>query len=266
MKLTEGTSSRQHPGTMWHKTGRPRRVRCTVKSDPIQTNPGKEGVLKEPLGMLTEVLLRPRWWAVGCSEGAESKEARRQSQTMTHECRRGQSLKGEVPRPVTPRPCHVMTSSPRLCTSCGRRQSQAPPCMRRLVGNEPPVRFKQVWLPTPPRKSCSPRLQKQNSTVGQPTYAQIPNHTTQNACSTPSQSNKKDAKTEASTQFEKPNNDLTTHKAQHTQTRVKTESTAQHASQHTKDKCATTQTNKSATSKPLAVSPKPRPLLHPRKP
>ncbi|XP_064829033.1 INSYN2B protein-like [Oncorhynchus masou masou] len=113
-----------------------------------------------------------------CTEGAEGNEPIR-------ERRRVQSLRGEKSRPglrsgslsqsvsshaTPPRPCRMMTSSsPRLCGTCGRRQSQAPPiCMatacRRRAANQ--ITESQT-LPIPPRKKsvntkpASPVLQTQ---------------------------------------------------------------------------------------------------------
>ncbi|XP_048043876.1 protein INSYN2B [Megalobrama amblycephala] len=259
----------------------------TGKVNPNQT--GLRGSLKRTPRYVNGSVVASEVVGGVCSEGAESEEARRQSQTITRDCRRGQSLKGEASRPslhcgsvgsyaTPPRPCRMMTSSPKLCASCGRRQSQAPPCMAPACRKRAASQVQaSMTLPMPPRKCCSPRLQKQNSTVAQPTYAQIPNNIThtQNAttCSTPSQSNKKDAlaKTEASTQSEKPKNDSTKHKTQHTQTQVthtaKTESTTQHASQKTKDKCVTTQTHTSvsATSKTIGCESQATPTLPPKK-
>ncbi|XP_016142555.1 protein FAM196B [Sinocyclocheilus grahami] len=251
------------------RTSHESEVYCQIKANPNQSGP--RGSLKRTPQYVNGSIVAPEVVGGVCSEGAESEEARRQSQTMTRECRRGQSLKGEASRPAAssyttpPRPCRMMTSSPRLCASCGRRQSQAPPCMAPACRKRAASQVQaSITLLTPPRKSCSPRLEKQNSTVAQPTYVQIPNHTTPNTCSTPVQSNKKDAKTEEFTQSEKLKNDLTRHKMQHTQTRVKTESTAQHASQDTKDKCATTQTHKSATSKLIGCESQTTPTAPPK--
>ncbi|RXN28398.1 protein FAM196B-like [Labeo rohita] len=258
------TASRNH--VTQDRTSQESEVYCQIKANPNQSVP--RGSLKRTPRYVNGSIVAPEVVGGVCSEGAESEEVRRQSQTTTRECRRGQSLKGEASRPAigsyttAPRPCRVMTSSPRLCTSCGRRQSQAPPCMAPACRKRAASQVQaSMTLPTPPRKSCSPRLQKRNSAVAQPTYAQIPNHTTQNACSAPLQSTKKDVKTEASTQSEKSKNGLTTHKTQHTQTRVKTESTAQ----DTKDKCATTQTHKSATSKPIGCESQATPTPPPKK-
>ncbi|XP_077103367.1 uncharacterized protein insyn2b [Siphateles boraxobius] len=261
-------------------------VYCQIKVNPNQS--GLRGSLKRTPRYVNGSVVAPEVVGGVCSEGAESEEARRQSQTMTRDCRRGQSLRGESSRPslhygnvgsyaTPPRPCRMMTSSPKLCMSCGRRQSQAPPCMAAACRKRAASQVQaSMTLPTAPSKCGSPRLQKRNSTLAQPTYAQIPNRTTdtQNeTCSTPSQHNKKDtlAKTEGSTQSEKPKSDSTTHKTQHTQTRVthttKTESTTQHASQKTKDKCATTQTHTpvSATSKSIGCESKATPTLPPKK-
>ncbi|XP_043113266.1 INSYN2B protein [Puntigrus tetrazona] len=246
------------------RTSQESEVYCQIKANPNQS--GQRGSLKRTPRYVNGSIVAPEVVGGVCSEGAESEEARRQSQTMTRECRRGHSLKGEAARPSTgpyntpPRTCRAMTSSPRLCASCGRRQSQAPPCMAPACRKRAASQVQaSMTLPTPPRKSCSPRLQKRNSTVGQPTYAQIPNHTVQNACSTPLQSNKKDARTEASTHSEKPSNDSTTHKMQR---RVKTESIAQ---QDTKDKCAITQTHQSATSKTIGCESQATPTPPPKK-
>ncbi|XP_067313014.1 protein INSYN2B [Pseudorasbora parva] len=272
------------------RTSQESEVYCQINA--VKVNPSQSGLrgsLKRTPRYVNGSVVAPEVVGEVCSEGAESEEARRQSQPMTRDCRRGQSLKGEASRPslqcgsvgsyaTPPRPCRMMTSSPKLCGSCGRRQSQAPPCMAAACRKRAASQVQaSMTLPTPPRKCCSPRLQKRNSTVAQPTYAQIPNHATdmQNTttCSTPSQYNKQDAlaKTEAPTQSEKPKNDSTTHKTQHTQTRVthttKTELTAQHASQNTKDKCVTTQTHTSvsATSKPIGCESKATPTLPPKK-
>uniref|UniRef100_A0A8C2GFJ2 Protein FAM196B n=1 Tax=Cyprinus carpio TaxID=7962 RepID=A0A8C2GFJ2_CYPCA len=248
------------------RTSQESEVYCQIKANPNQFRP--RGSLKRTPRYVNGSIVASEVVGGVCSEGVESEEARRQSQTMTHECRRGQLLKGEASRPAAssyttpPRPCRMMTSSPRLCASCGRRQSQAPPCITPACRKRAASQVQaSMTLPPPPRKGCSPGLQKQNSTVAQPTYAQIPNHTMQNACSTPLQSHKKDPKTEAFTQSEKAKNDLTT---QHTQTRVKTESTTQHASQDTKNKCTTTQKHKSATFKPIGCESQATPTPPPK--
>ncbi|XP_070993679.1 mucin-4-like [Oncorhynchus clarkii lewisi] len=112
-----------------------------------------------------------------CTEGAEGNEPIR-------ERRRVQSLRGEKSRPglrsgslsqsvsshaTPPRPCRMMTSSsPRLCGTCGRRQSQAPPiCMatacRRRAANQ--ITESQT-LPIPPRKkSVLPNQNRKDSPV-----------------------------------------------------------------------------------------------------
>lgn len=96
-----------------------------------------------------------------CSEGAEGTEP-------IHDKRRVQSLRGEGSRPTLrsgnacvsthatpPRPCRMMTtSSPRLCGTCGRRQSQVPttcmaPACRRRAANQ--ITASQT-LPNPARK------------------------------------------------------------------------------------------------------------------
>ncbi|XP_059378002.1 INSYN2B protein-like [Carassius carassius] len=251
------------------RTSQESEVYCQIKANPNQFRP--RGSLKRTPRYVNGSIVASEVVGGVCSEGAESEEARRQSQTMTHECKRGQLLKGEASRPTTdsyttpPHPCRMMPSSPRLCASCGRRQSQAPPCITPACQKRAASHV-QATMTLPPllRKGCSPCLQKQNSTVAQPTYTQIANHTMQNAFSTPLQSNKKDPKTEAFTQSEKAKNDLT---MQHTQTRVKTESIAQLTSQDRKNKCTTTQKHKSATPtlppkqdlKPIQVKYKPVP-------
>ncbi|XP_041694595.1 uncharacterized protein LOC121532866 [Coregonus clupeaformis] len=112
-----------------------------------------------------------------CTEGAEGNEPIR-------ERRRVQSLRGEESRPALrsgsvsqsvsshatpPRPCRMMkSSSPRLCGTCGRRQSQAPPtCMatacRRRMANQ--ITESQT-LPIPPRKkSVLPNQNRRDSPV-----------------------------------------------------------------------------------------------------
>ncbi|KAJ8015351.1 hypothetical protein DPEC_G00025210 [Dallia pectoralis] len=106
-----------------------------------------------------------------CTDSAEGNEPIREK-------RRVQSLRGEESRPAQrsgsvthsvtshvtpPRPCRMVTSSsPRLCGTCGRRQSQAPPtCMatacRRRAANQ--ITESQT-LPNPPRKQTV--LPKQN--------------------------------------------------------------------------------------------------------
>lgn len=255
-------------------------VYCQIKNNPDQS--GTSGSLRRSSRYTNGSVVAPEVVGGVCSEGAETEDARRQP--ITRDCRRGQSLKDERSRPVvpcagscatTPRPCRMMASSPRLCTACGRRQSQVPPCMAPACRKRAASQVQaSATLPTPPRKTSSPGLRKRNSTVAQPTYAQIPNthnHQTPSVTHTPPETNKKDPqrKTDASTLKKAserpktcPNESTTqlrqahdkTRKTQHTQT---TERTAQPSSQ---DKRTTTETHiplvspASDTCKPTAPS------------
>nr|XP_005173123.1 protein FAM196B-like [Danio rerio] len=250
------TKSRNAPQD---QTSNESEVYCQIKVNSNQS--ALRGSLKRAPRYVNGSVVAPEVVGGVCSEGAEPDEARRQSQTITRECRRGQSLKGEAARPsissctTPPRPCRMMTSSPRMCASCGRRQSQAPPCMAPACRKRAASQVQaSMTLPMPPRRSCTPQMQKRNSTVVQPTYAQISNHVAQNATSsTPLQSNKKEvrAKTELS--------NSTTHKTQHTQTRVT--HTAKTEAAHTKDKCAVQKT----VSKPIGCESQATPTLPPKK-
>ncbi|XP_052005642.1 INSYN2B protein [Xyrauchen texanus] len=241
---------------------------CQIKVNPNQSE--LRGSLKRTPRYANGSIVAPEVVGGVCSEGAESDEARCQSQQITQDCRRGQSLKGEGSRPVThcpyatpPRPCRMMTSSPRLCGNCGRRQSQAPPCMapacRKRAASQVQV---STMIPMPLRKSCTGRMPKLNSTVTQPTYAQIPNtHNQQTQSATqynslPSRSSKKDMQTKTSDEPKTCQNDSSTqqtHKTQHTQT-TKTQPTSQDA---------TTETSKPQTSSvsPVSATSKPTPPL-----
>ncbi|XP_055033771.2 uncharacterized protein insyn2b [Misgurnus anguillicaudatus] len=252
-------------------------VYCQINTVEMNSNQsGPRGSLKRTPRYTNGSVVAPEVVGGVCSEGAETEDARRQCQTMARDHKRGQSLKGERSRPVvnyasssstTPRPCRTMALSPRLCGACGRRQSQAPPCMAPACRKRA---ASQVTLPTPPRKSSLPGLQKRNSTVAQPTYAQIPNiHNRQLHCeSTTSPSNQKDIQTkseasalkktskmchnESTTQLKQSQAHDKTHKTQHTQP---TECTAQRITHDTpvRDKCTTTEKHG-----PLAC-PKPLP-------
>nr|XP_029517689.1 inhibitory synaptic factor 2A-like [Oncorhynchus nerka] len=138
-------------------------VYCQIKT--IRTNPRESGHRssgKRTSRYTNGSVVAPEVVGGVCTEGAEGNEPIR-------ERRRVQSLRGEESRPVLrsgsvshsvsshatpPRPCRMMTSSPRLCGTCGRRQSQAPPtCMatacRRRAANK--ITESQT-LPNPPRK------------------------------------------------------------------------------------------------------------------
>uniref|UniRef100_A0A3Q3RMS9 Uncharacterized protein n=1 Tax=Mastacembelus armatus TaxID=205130 RepID=A0A3Q3RMS9_9TELE len=107
-----------------------------------------------------------------CTEATESKEP-------TKEKRRVQSLRGEGHRSVLktgsvcttvhatpPRPCRVITSSPHLCGTCGRRRSQITPCTgacRRRPVNQ--ITASQT-LPHPLRKpSVAPNQSRKGSAM-----------------------------------------------------------------------------------------------------
>ncbi|XP_055782641.1 mucin-5B-like [Salvelinus fontinalis] len=139
-------------------------VYCQIKT--IRTNPRESGHRssgKRTSRYTNGSVVAPEVVGGVCTEGAEWNEPIR-------ERRRVQSLRGEESRPVLrsgsvsqsvsshvtpPRPCRMMTSSsPRLCGTCGRRQSQAPPtCMatacRRRAANKT---TESQTLPNPPRK------------------------------------------------------------------------------------------------------------------
>ncbi|XP_034147882.1 histone acetyltransferase p300 isoform X2 [Esox lucius] len=147
-------------------------VYCQIKA--IRTNPRDFG--HRPSGKRTSryangSVVAPEVVGGVCTEGAEGNEPIR-------ERRRVQSLRGEESRPARrsgsvsqsvtshvtpPRACRMITSSsPRLCGTCGRRQSQAPPicmataCRRRAASQ---ITESQT-LPNPPRKQTA--LPKQN--------------------------------------------------------------------------------------------------------
>ncbi|XP_066523470.1 uncharacterized protein [Hoplias malabaricus] len=150
-------------------------IYCQIKA--VQTNSsqtGCKGNLKRNVRYVNGSIVAPELVGGVCSEGAETAEVGGQVRTKTQEPRRGHSLRGEKARPVAqygsvssyatpPRPCRMMTS-PRLCGTCGRRQSQLPPCMvhacRKKASNQ--IRA-SMTLPTPPKKDL-PGLQKQHST------------------------------------------------------------------------------------------------------
>ncbi|XP_057205006.1 uncharacterized protein LOC130563482 [Triplophysa rosa] len=251
-------------------------VYCQIKNNPNQL--GTTGSLKRSSRYTNGSVVAPEVVGGVCSEGAETEDARRQP--ITRDCKRGQSLKGERSRPVvhcpgscatTPRPCRIMASSPRLCTACGRRQSQVPPCMAAACRKRAVSQVQaSTTLPNPPRKSSSPGLRKRNSTLVQPTYAQIPNthnHQTQSVTLPPSETYKKDLqrKTEASTSkkaSEKPKtcpNESTTQlrqahdktrNTQHTQTH-----TQEMTAQPTQDKRTTTETRRPLVSPAYVPTP-----------
>uniref|UniRef100_A0A667XQD8 Protein FAM196B n=2 Tax=Myripristis murdjan TaxID=586833 RepID=A0A667XQD8_9TELE len=143
-------------------------VYCQIKT--IQTNP------KDTRGKRTARYTNGSVVAsdvVGgvCSEAAEGKD-------LVRERRRVQSLRGEGHRSTLktgsvcttvhatpPRPCRVMTTSPpRLCGTCGRRQSQMTPCTgacRRRTANQ--ITASQT-LPNPSRKqSVAPNQSRKDS-------------------------------------------------------------------------------------------------------
>uniref|UniRef100_A0A3B1K950 Inhibitory synaptic factor family member 2B n=1 Tax=Astyanax mexicanus TaxID=7994 RepID=A0A3B1K950_ASTMX len=149
-------------------------IYCQIKSVPTNSKSGYKGSFKRNPRYVNGSIVAPELVGGVCSEGAEAEEAGAQARTNMQEPRRGQSLKGEKARPVAhcgivssyatpPRPCRMVTS-PRLCGTCGRRQSQAPPCMvhacRKRAANQ--IRA-SMTLPTPPKKDL-PKLQKQHST------------------------------------------------------------------------------------------------------
>ncbi|XP_017572384.2 actin cytoskeleton-regulatory complex protein PAN1 [Pygocentrus nattereri] len=155
-------------------------IYCQIKSvQPNPNQPGCRGNLKRNPRYANGSIVAPELVGGVSSEGAETAEAAGQNRDKTQEPKRGHSLRGEKARPVghcgivssyatPPRPCRMMTS-PRLCGTCGRRQSQAPPCMihtcRKRSANQ--IRA-SMTLPMPPKKNL-PRLQKQHSTETNPT-------------------------------------------------------------------------------------------------
>ncbi|XP_067104151.1 LOW QUALITY PROTEIN: uncharacterized protein [Osmerus mordax] len=120
-----------------------------------------------------------------CSEGSEGNE-------QIREKRRVQSLKGEGSRPVLrsgntcvnahatlPRPCRMMTTSrPRLCGTCGRRQSQVPaicmaPACRRRAANQ--ITASQT-LPNPIRKQSTAKPPPPVLHIGSQATPPLPPH------------------------------------------------------------------------------------------
>ncbi|KAM3866648.1 LOW QUALITY PROTEIN: uncharacterized protein insyn2b [Diretmus argenteus] len=106
-----------------------------------------------------------------CTEAAEGKEpvqARRRVQSLRGEGHRSALKTGSVCTTVhatPPRPCRIITtSSPRLCGTCGRRQSQMTPCMgacRRRAANQMTA---SQTLPNPARKqSVAPNPSRKDS-------------------------------------------------------------------------------------------------------
>ncbi|KAL7858433.1 hypothetical protein AOLI_G00185350 [Acnodon oligacanthus] len=155
-------------------------IYCQIKSvRPIPNQSGCRGNLKRNPRYANGSIVAPELVGGVSSEGAETAEAAVHNRDKTQEPKRGHSLRGEKARPVghcgivssyatPPRPCRMMTS-PRLCGTCGRRQSQAPPCMvhacRKRAANQ--IRA-SMTLPMPPKKDL-PTLQKQHSTETNPT-------------------------------------------------------------------------------------------------
>ncbi|KAI4899908.1 hypothetical protein NFI96_019489 [Prochilodus magdalenae] len=155
-------------------------VYCQIKS--VQNNPsqsGCKGNLKRNPRYVNGSIVAPELVGGVCSEGVDPAEAGGHNQNKMPEPRRVHSLRGEKVHSVghcgivssyatPPRPCR-MASSPRLCGTCGRRQSQAPPCMlhacRKRAANQ--IRA-SMTLPMPPKKD-PPRLQKQHSSETNPT-------------------------------------------------------------------------------------------------
>ncbi|XP_041710048.2 verprolin-like [Coregonus clupeaformis] len=153
-------------------------IYCQIKA--IRTNPRESG--HRPSGKRTSrytngSVVAPEVVGGVCTEGAEGNEPIR-------ERRRVQSLRGEESRPVLrsgsvsqsvsshatpPRPCRMMTSSsPRLCGTCGRRQSQVPPtCMATACRRRAANKFTESQtLPNPPRKqSVLPNQNRKDSPV-----------------------------------------------------------------------------------------------------
>lgn len=150
-------------------------IYCQIKS--VRTNPNQsecKGNLKRNPRYVNGSIVASELVGGVCSEGLETAEVGGTERAKIHEPKRGQSLRGEKARPVAhcgsvsscatpPRPCRMVTS-PKLCGTCGRRQSQAPPCMlhacRKRAANQ--IRA-SMTLPMPPKKDL-PRLQKQHST------------------------------------------------------------------------------------------------------
>ncbi|KAM4621307.1 uncharacterized protein insyn2b [Polymixia lowei] len=145
-------------------------VYCQIKT--IRTNP-KESRGKRTARYANGSVVAPEVVGGVCSEGAEGNEPLR-------ERRRVQSLRGEGHRSALktgstyttvhatpPRPCRIMmTSSPRLCGTCGRRQSQLTPCTgacRRRAANQ--ITASQT-LPNPARKqSVAPNQARKDSSL-----------------------------------------------------------------------------------------------------
>lgn len=155
-------------------------IKNTARTLPGDTSTGARGK-RYPARYTNGSVVAPEIVGGVCAEGEDPS-------SVTHSAggkgRRGQSLQSgqescstSTSRSVSvcsyatpPRPCRMMAGnptpggSPRLCGTCGRRQSNAPPCMapacRRRAANQIQA---SMTLPIPPRKGV-PRIQKQLST------------------------------------------------------------------------------------------------------
>ncbi|XP_028815322.1 uncharacterized protein insyn2b isoform X2 [Denticeps clupeoides] len=147
-------------------------VYCQIKA--VRTCPGqssnRSSMKRNPPRYTNGSVVAPELVGGVCSEGMEEGGVMgmsKKKQPGTKERGRDVSLKGEDSTTVRsasmcsyatpPRPCRIITSvSPKLCGNCGRRQSQAPPCMvhacRRRATNQ--IRT-SMTLPNPTRKNSA---------------------------------------------------------------------------------------------------------------
>ncbi|XP_062331856.1 mucin-2 isoform X2 [Osmerus eperlanus] len=244
------------------------RVYCQVKA--VRTNDRESGSRANGKRMSRYTngsVVAPEVVGGVCSEGSEGNE-------QIREKRRVQSLKGEGSRPVLrsgntcvnahstpPRPCRMMTtSSPRLCGTCGRRQSQVPaicmaPACRRRAANQ--ITASQT-LPNPIRKQSTAvsQTRKDSPLLNSHTYNKN-THTTNHAAG-------KHTQTPQTPQKKKKTQTLPQGKNQAVQEKSYTKSTAtQHTPpptvepEHTQKSTATqtTHTNQRGTEKSMIQTP-----------
>ncbi|XP_076861924.1 uncharacterized protein insyn2b [Brachyhypopomus gauderio] len=113
-------------------------IYCQVNS--VRTNPshsGCRGNLKRMPRYTNGSIVAPELVGGVSCEGAETREVDAQSQVTVNSQRRGQSLRSEksVSSYTTPTRFCRTTMSPHQCSTCGRKQPQAPPyCHNQSIG------------------------------------------------------------------------------------------------------------------------------------
>ncbi|KAJ8282950.1 hypothetical protein COCON_G00054690 [Conger conger] len=88
-----------------------------------------------------------------CSEGVEGAEPERAMSLREQPCVKVEGRSGSAEPQPSPRGCR--TANPRICTHCGRRQPQAPPCLAPACRRRAGQLRGSMTLPTPGSKNAT---------------------------------------------------------------------------------------------------------------